>query len=227
MPLSLNNTPNLGVVPSASEVISKFLREAIIAGQLVEDEPIRQDEIAGLFNVSKIPVREALKQLEAEGLVKFLRNRGAVVTRISEPELAQIFEVRVLLEGQVMRLAVPNMTPELLDRAEAICDEFRHDSDAAKWAQLNWAFHACLYEAAQRPFMLNLIRSLNDKIERYLRLQMTIGAEKERAYAEHREIIEVCRSGDAERAARLVETHIEGVCRALYEYLPGVAKKAE
>ncbi|WP_048299866.1 GntR family transcriptional regulator, partial [Pseudomonas aeruginosa] len=114
------NAPNLGIAPSASEIIAKHLREAIIAGHFAEDEPIRQDDIAQLFNVSKIPVREALKRLEAEGLVLFQRNKGAVVTRISEPELAQMFEVRVLLEAQAIRLAVPNMNETTFARAEAI-----------------------------------------------------------------------------------------------------------
>ena len=112
------NAPNLGIAPSASEIIAKHLREAIIAGHFAEDEPIRQDDIAQLFNVSKIPVREALKRLEAEGLVLFQRNKGAVVTRISEPELAQMFEVRVLLEAQAIRLAVPNMDETTFARAE-------------------------------------------------------------------------------------------------------------
>jgi DNA-binding GntR family transcriptional regulator len=96
VPLKSFNAPNLGIVPSASEVIAKHLREAITSGQLAEGEPVRQDDVARLFNVSKIPVREALKRLEAEGLVSFQRNKGAVVTVLTEPELAQIFEVRVL-----------------------------------------------------------------------------------------------------------------------------------
>ncbi|MBR9904685.1 MAG: GntR family transcriptional regulator, partial [Gammaproteobacteria bacterium] len=112
------NAPNLGITPSTSEVIVKHLREAIIAGQIEEGEPIRQDDIANKFNVSKIPVREALKRLEAEGLVLFQRNKGAVVTKISEPELAQMFEVRVLLEVEAIRLAVPNMGLATFDNAE-------------------------------------------------------------------------------------------------------------
>src|SRR5471030_2503760 len=84
MGISLLNPPNLGAAPSASEVITKHLREAIIAGHFADDEPIRQDDIARLFNVSKIPVREALKRLEAEGRVQFQRNRGAMVTRVSD-----------------------------------------------------------------------------------------------------------------------------------------------
>ena len=91
MPLNDIQAPNLGAAPTASDVILEFLRNAISDGSLDEGEPIRQDEVARLFNVSKIPVREALKRLEAEGLVMFQRNKGAVVTRISEPEMAQMF----------------------------------------------------------------------------------------------------------------------------------------
>ncbi len=220
MPLAILNAPNLGLAPSASEVIAKHLREAIISGHFAEDEPIRQDDIARMFNVSKIPVREALKRLEAEGLVQFLRNKGAVVTRISEPELAQIFEVRVLLEVQAIRLAVPKMTRAQIERATAICDEFILDDNVSRWAELNWAFHTCLYEAAQRPFLLNLIRSIHDKVERYLRMQMSFSEGKERADQEHREILRACADRDAERAAELIEQHIIGVCRTLYAQLP-------
>lgn len=106
------NAPDLGNSPSTSEIITLHLRDAIVAGHFAEDEPIRQDDIARQFNVSKIPVREALKRLEAEGLVMFQRNRGAMVTRISEAELAQMFEVRMLLEDKLLRLAIPNMTAD-------------------------------------------------------------------------------------------------------------------
>lgn len=220
MPLSRFNAPNLGITPTASEVIAKHLREAIVAGGIAEGEPIRQDDVARLFNVSKIPVREALKRLEAEGLVMFQRNKGALVTRISEPELAQMFEVRVLLEVQAIRLSVPNMTPATFADAERICEAFLGEEDVGRWAELNWQLHACLYEPAQRPFLVSLIRSIHDKLERYLRLQMSLSEGKDRADHEHRDIIAACRAGDAELAARLIETHINGVCQTLYEHLP-------
>lgn len=211
---------DLGAMPSVSEVIVKYIREAIIAGHIAEEEPIRQDEIAKLFNVSKIPVREALKQLEAEGLVEFKKNRGAIVTRISEEELAQIFEVRVLLETKLIQLAVPNMTEDTFKKAEEICNAFIDTIDIGRWTTLNWQLHACLYEPAQRPYMLSLIRSIYDKIERYLRLQMNISEGKARANEEHKEILDACKAKDVDLAVKLIETHINGVCQALYEYLP-------
>jgi len=220
--LTLNqlNAPDLSSTPSTSEVIVMHLREAIISGRLEEGVPIRQDDIAKMFNVSKIPVREALKRLEAEGLVQFQRNKGAVVTKISEPELAQMFEVRVLLEVQAVRLAIPHMNEETFAQAEKICEEFMAESDVGRWAQLNWEFHACLYEPARRPFLLGLIRSIHDKVERYLRLQLSLSDGKERADREHRAIIEACRKGDADKAADLVEEHLSGVFQTLYEHLP-------
>lgn len=220
MPLPKFNPPNLGITPTASEVIATHLREAIISGHFDEDEPIRQDDVAKLFNVSKIPVREALKRLEAEGLVLFQRNKGAVVTRISEPELAQMFEVRVLLEVQAIRLAVPNMTAATFAAAERICSAFLGEEDVGRWSELNWQLHACLYEPAQRPFMVNLIRSIHDKLERYLRMQMSLSEGKQRADQEHREIIAACRAGDGDRAAALIAEHINGVCQTLYAHLP-------
>ena len=214
------NAPDLGNSPSTSEIITLHLRDAIVAGHFAEDEPIRQDDIARQFNVSKIPVREALKRLEAEGLVMFQRNRGAMVTRISEAELAQMFEVRMLLEDKLLRLAIPNMTEETFARAERICQEFVGEDDVGRWAELNWELHACLYEPAQRPFMISLIRSVNDKLERYLRIQMSLSAGKHRADHEHRQILDACRAGDVERAVGLLDEHIAGVCKTLFEHLP-------
>lgn len=214
------NAPDLGNSPSTSEIITRHLRDAIVAGHFAEDEPIRQDDIARQFNVSKIPVREALKRLEAEGLVMFQRNRGAMVTRLSESELAQMFEVRMLLEDKVLRLAIPNMTEATFTRAESICREFIGENDVGRWAELNWELHACLYEPAQRPFLVNMIRSVNDKLERYLRMQMSLSAGKDRADHEHREILQACRDRDVELAVRLLDAHIAGVCQTLFEHLP-------
>ncbi|CAI8725445.1 Transcriptional regulator [Pseudomonas sp. IT-196MI5] len=214
------NAPDLGNTPSTSEIITRHLRDAIVAGHFAEDEPIRQDDIARQFNVSKIPVREALKRLEAEGLVMFQRNRGAMVTRVSDAELAQMFEVRMLLEDKILRLAIPNMTEETFTRAERICQEFIGEDDVGRWAELNWELHACLYEPAQRPFLVSLIRSVNDKLERYLRMQMSLSAGKERADHEHREILAACRAGDVDLAVKLLDEHIAGVCTTLFEHLP-------
>ncbi|MNN76266.1 FCD domain protein [compost metagenome] len=126
----------------------------------------------------------------------------------------------MLLEVQAIRLAIPNMTEAHFAQAEAICAEFIGEDDVGRWADLNWALHACLYEPARRPYLVGLIRSIHDKVERYLRMQMSLSAGKLRADHEHRDIVAACRARDVELAARLIEEHINGVCQSLYEHLP-------
>ena len=220
MPLLGLHTPDLGAAPTASDVIAKHIRDAIMTGTLEEGEPIRQDDVAKLFNVSKIPVREALKRLEAEGLVLFQRNKGAVVTSMSDAELAQIFEVRAMLESNAIKLAVPAMTEETFARAEAYCDEFMGETNVGRWAELNWKFHSSLYQDANRPYLINLIRSVNDRIERYLRLQLALSHGEKTADREHRAILAACRARDGELAASLLSAHITGAWISLLNHLP-------
>lgn len=215
MPLNPVGLPSLGSAPRASDLIAKHIREAIVTGEFDEGEPIRQDDVAKLFDVSKIPVREALKRLEAEGLVEFERYRGAIVRSISEPEIAEIFEVRAMLESSALKLSVPNMTLKRFRQAEDCCDEFARETNVARWAELNWQFHSCLYEDANRPFLMSLIRSVNDRIERYLRIQLTLSGGTGVDDREHRQILAACRDGDGDRAAQLLHDHIHKACASL------------
>lgn len=223
MSISLTGVPDLGALPTASEVILKHLRNAIVTGALDEGAPIRQDEVATLFKVSKIPVREALKQLEAEGFVTFQRNRGAVVASLTEPEIAEIFEVRAILESSAIRLSVPNMTEADIDAASGHCRAFDSETDVSRWADLNWAFHSSLYRAAERPYLLQMIRTVNDRVERYLRVQLTISGGHELAAREHGEILAACKDRNADRAAGLVYDHILGASRSLLKHTGKIA----
>ena len=226
MPLKSEVIPNLGAAPTASDIILKFIRESIIDGTLDEGEPIRQDDVARMFNVSKIPVREALKRLEAEGLVAFQRNKGAVVTSVSEPEIVQIFEVRAILESSAIRFSIPNMTEATFERAQAYCDAFALETNVARWAELNWQFHSCLYEDADRPYLLSMIRSVNDRIERYLRVQLSLSSGQETADREHRQILDLCRKRKVDDAAALVHAHIMRACESLLAHRPKATDKS-
>ena len=225
MPFKEAEVPNLGKAPTASDIILKFIRDSIADGSLDEGEPIRQDDVARMFNVSKIPVREALKRLEAEGLVEFQRNKGAVVTSVSEPEIAQIFETRAILESAAIKLSVPHMTPETFVEDEALCDAFARETDVAQWSALNWQFHSRLYLDAQRPFLVSTIRSVNDRLERYLRIQLALSHGQGTADREHRQILAACRAGDAEKAGKLVYDHIMAACSSLLHHLPASTGK--
>ncbi len=220
MPLNETFAIDLGNSPTTSDIILKYIRKSIADGSLAEGEPIRQDDVAKMFNVSKIPVREALKRLESEGLVEFHRNRGAVVTSLTEPEIAEIFETRAILESNILRLAVPQLTEATLQKAEAYCQAFGQENDVGRWSTLNWLFHSSLYEDARRPYMVNLVRSINERLERYLRVQLTLSHGHETADREHVAILAACRSRDAATASDLLYTHIMKAGHSLLQHLP-------
>ncbi|WP_272939098.1 MULTISPECIES: FCD domain-containing protein [Sinorhizobium] len=112
---------------------------------------------------------------------------------------------------------------ETFEKALAYCDAFAKETDVALWSELNWRFHSCLYEDAQRPFLVNTIRSVNDRLERYLRVQLTLSKGQQTADREHRQILKACRDMDEEKAADLLYAHIMNACKSLLKHLP--AKK--
>src|SRR5436309_8197608 len=139
--------PSLAPIPrqTVASMTVEALRERILRGDYPEGEPLRQDALADELGVSRIPVREALRQLEAEGLVTFNPHRGAVVSSLSIDEIAELFELRAEIECDLIRRAIPNMTKEQLDRATDVLDEFEaalQAGEAARWGPLNWHFHA-------------------------------------------------------------------------------------
>ncbi len=207
---------------TVTEAVTEALRERILSGAIADGEQLRQDGIAAQFDVSRIPVREALRQLEAEGLVVFHAHRGAVVTTLSLDEIAELFEVRAQLETGVLRRAVPRLTPDDLAAAEAHLDRFDAAfaaEDVAVWGELNWLFHATLYEAADRPRTLAIIRNLHNNTDRYIRLQLRLTGSIDRAQREHRELLTLCRQGNADAACALLAQHILDASQALVVFL--------
>lgn len=204
---------------SASAIIFDALREAIISGELEDGAPLRQEEIGRIFNTSRIPVREAITRLEQQGLVKTVRYKGAVVSSISDEDVDEIFDLRALLEGAIIRFAVPRMTADTLAKAKLCCDEFAASDQPATWGELNREFHCTLYEAAGRPNHMAMINSILDRIDRYLRAQLSLTDGMQIAIEEHEQIYAACQRGDADEAGRLTERHVSGAKEALLTFL--------
>ena len=201
---------------SASTIVFEALRKAIINGDLKVGEALRQDEIASLFNISRIPVREALSRLEEQGLVRTQRYKGAVVSGLSAEEATEIFDLRLLVEPEIIRRAVPLMSKEVLERARAHCSAF---SQSMSWGDLNRAFHSELYNASKLKFHLEVIDNAMNRIDRYLRAQLVLSNGMDQANSEHLGIIEACAAGDAEEAARLTAAHIKAVKASFLKHL--------
>jgi len=212
---------DIGNRASAGSIVYDSLRKAIIDGELEDGTPLRQDDIAGQFNTSRIPVREALSKLEQEGLVTNRRYRGAVVAGISLREASEIFDFRILMESEVIAASVPKMTSASLSKARAYCDEFRRTDDSKKWSKLNRKFHYSLYRDSGLKYHLDMIDNALDRTERYVDTQLSISHGVEKAHREHLAILEACENGNAELAARLTREHISGVRDELLEHLGG------
>lgn len=196
-----------------TSAVADRLRDKILRGELREGEQLRQHAIAAEFDVSRIPLREAFRQLEAEGLIKIIDHRGAVVSALSPDEIEELFDIRAALESVTLRQAVPRLTDEDLRRAEKSLEEYEQalndESDFDVWGELHWRFHSTLYEAANRTRSLSLIQTINNNADRYIRLHILFSRDAHRnAKDEHRAILELCRQRDAEAASQLLEQHI-------------------
>lgn len=194
--------------PPASLAITSALRAEIMSGAIAPGARLRQDELAARFGTSRIPVREALRQLEAEALVIHDVNRGARVAPLTLDETLERMEIRMALESLALKLAVPQMSELDFEHIEAILAEYDQAEDPAQWTACNWRFHTALYAPCNRPTLLGLIEANFANADRFMRLRLSQATGKERPQIEHREILSACRMGDATRAATLLEAHI-------------------
>ena len=205
-----------------SSAIVEQLRQGILAGTHVAGSQLRQDALAAEFGVSRIPVREALFQLEAEGLVRIEPHKGAIVSEFSLAEIDDVFDLRVLLEPRLLRHSAPRLA--LADHTEigALDEAFAAaiaSQDVASWGELNARFHMALYRHAPQPRTLAIVQSLLQASDRYTRLQMNRAPVLARAGREHRKLLTLCRRGEIDAACGYLETHIETVRRDLHRLL--------
>jgi DNA-binding GntR family transcriptional regulator len=191
---------------TTQELVFEFLRDAILSGRLRGGAHLVQDKIATELNVSRVPVREALLQLESEGLVRMEAHRGASVVWLSPEEIEEIFEIRIVLVTAAIRQVVPRLTDQQVEQLSRIADRQARESNMAARARLNHAFYATLFESLNRPRLQALMGKLEREVERYL---MPL----DRPHLGHRELVEACRRRDAEGAAELVRQHLERVCQ--------------
>ncbi len=194
------------------------LRQRILLGEWPAGTQLRQEALSKELGVSRVPLREALRQLEAEGLVAITERRGAVIAQLSLPEVLELLRVRVLLECDMLLEAVPRQTQADLDAAGALLAQFEEAlrrRDVGAWGILNSRFHLALYQAADRPQTLALIEQLHNRTDRYTRMQILLTNFSDRAHREHSEMLELCRRKDAVSAAAFLRQHILNAEEAL------------
>ncbi len=209
--------PRLGHRTLSAAIVEQ-LRRDILDGTYAAGEQLRQDALAATFQVSRIPVREALFQLEAEGLVLIEPHKGAVVSAFSLEEIEDVFDLRVLLEPRMLAQSAPRLTPQDLAEASALDAQFRSAiaaRDMAQWGQLNARYHLALYRHARQPRTLAIVTSLLQTSDRFTRLQMNRPPALSRAESEHGKLLRLCQAGKVPEACDYLIAHIEKVRRDL------------
>ncbi|WP_082524482.1 GntR family transcriptional regulator [Pseudorhodoferax sp. Leaf274] len=197
----------------STDDIVAVLHQAIVRGIFHPGQALRQDELAAEFQVSKIPLREALRTLQAQGFVELPLNRGALVQAPTLDQLKDAFELRLLVEPSLMRTAAPLLTRADLDEAERLVRGMDKAGTAWAFSELNVRFHDLLYGPAQRPLSKQILAMLQGHIQRMSFMQLSLAGFNRSSNEDHRVILAACRQGDADAAARAVAGHVKGVRR--------------
>jgi DNA-binding GntR family transcriptional regulator len=205
-----------------SASVAEELRRRIVDGEFQAGFQLRQEALAVEFGVSRIPVREALMQLEAEGLVKIHPHRGAIVSALSPEEVEELFELRALLEPRLLKASAPHLAEADYRRLREILKEYSselHAMQVSRWGELNREFHMVLYQHAGQPRSLAIVANLLQECDRHTRLQLALTDGRARAEAEHDDLVRLCLEGQIDAACRLLKTHIEGAGKSLLKYI--------
>ena len=200
------------------ETLADSLRERILNGEFKEGEQLVQEAIAAEYQVSRMPVREAFRQLEAAGLISHRLHHGAVVTELPLDQSGELFDLRALLEGEILALAAPRATEESIEQARTILaklEDAYHRNDIGSWGRLNWDFHRSLYITANRVQTMATIQFINVQTDRYIRLQTFLTDALEQAELEHRELFRLYAARNAEQAVPYLRDHILNVKQKL------------
>lgn len=208
---------------TTSDYIAEALRTAIYDGQFEDGEELNQVELAEHFKVSRVPVREALRQLQAEGLVNNVAHRRSVVVGLDLADILEMIELRAVLERHLVEKAGPLLETRRIKQLHRLCDEM--DSIAEydhAWVLKNWEFHRALYQPADAPATITLVEQIHLKTERYVR--RAGGRDRLREAAiEHHAILQALEKKNFSEAAELTRQHILNNGDQVRQYFAGRA----
>lgn len=193
---------------SVGAMVYEVLKDAILSGALAPGEKLRQETLADAIGVSRLPVRSALIQLEAEGLVIFHERRGAMVSTLSEPQVREIYELRAVLEGFALREAIRTMTPARLASLRRLATVADSEGEGLEFVEARNRFYDELYGSQARPMLAQIVSDLRLKVGGYL-----LGRRMDSVHGHtHGGLVDVIAGGDADRAVEVLTHHLQVVC---------------
>lgn len=207
---------------TVAEAVTENLREWIVSGVLPVGKVLRQEELARELGVSRTPLREAITHLTVEGLIHNDPHKGAIVRKPTQAELEEAYLIRETLEGLAANLAAERATGADIERLRGILDEFSASSNPDEWARLNTRFHMEVYALSGRQQLCELISSVRNRTELFVRILVTRAGRAEVAHQDHIRIVEALASGDGETAEAETRHHLRSTVQHVRKDLPEV-----
>ena len=223
-PNPLNSIKITGPIPAhlARSVIEETLRNAILDGRLPCGTAMRQQELASLFGVSRMPVREALRQLEAQSLLHVVTHKGAVVAPLIEDNSAETYELRMLLESEALRLSIPLLTEADIAEADTFICALEQEKDYTEIGRLNRLFHMTLYSKAPNQRLLKLVEHGLNEEERFLRFNLEAMGLGETSQEDHRELLNLVAQKKVQESILTLRNHLMRGMEVIATYLSGL-----
>lgn len=205
----LEDVSAMGRGQTAHVYVRETLRQVILNGQLPGGTRLVQSDIAKQLDVSTTPVREALRDLASEGLIRIDPHRGGVVAELDKDDLTEVYQIRRRLEPMALEFAMPLITDERIDRAAELHDAMSAAPHSAAWVQLNREFHMTIYEASNLQRLTSLIGSLQDASVMAVsaRLQRMPGV-RHTANDEHSQLLDAVRRRNLDEAVAVLLYHL-------------------
>jgi DNA-binding GntR family transcriptional regulator len=203
----------------ARGVIEERLRSAILDGRLPPGTAVRQQELATLFGVSRMPVREALRQLEAQSLLQVVMHKGAVVAPLIGEDAVDTYGLRVLLETEALRQSIPLLDADDIALARSYIRQLENETRHAEIGRLNRLFHMSLYSKAHNQKLLRLIEIELNEEERFLRFHLSSMGLGKLTQDDHIALTDAASDKLVEEAVKLLEAHLNNAARTIRNYL--------
>ena len=203
----------------ARSVIEERLRGAILDGRLTPGMAVRQQALATLFGVSRMPVREALRQLEAQGLLNVVPHKGAVVAPLIGEDAVETYELRQMLETEALRQSIPQLDASDIALARDYIRQLENETRHAEIGRLNRLFHMTLYSKAQNKKLLRLIDNELCQEERFPRFHLSSMGLGKLTQDDHIALVDAAQAGQVDEAVQLLTQHLDKGMQAIRQYL--------
>jgi DNA-binding GntR family transcriptional regulator len=214
---------------SIQQLATERIRVAIIQGLFKPGEKLNQSELAKRFDVSRIPIREALRTLEGEGLIQFHPNHGAIVAAVTEGEIRDIYEIRTALEVTTAIRSMERVTPAAVSHMRSALSKMKKTGEPELWVRLNDEFHLALYQVGGRPRLLSMIALTRNLVAACIRTSVMSRENRTIFDAQHAAILRAVENRDATGLRKHLRIHLAKSCDLIVESLKrsGVLRDGE